>query len=74
MSDKHERGNYPTDDGRPWGWICEGEWRAMPKIPMLLAGMGPPPFDVVLPTGLIRHVLHKPLPSIPPVVVEDTTD
>lgn len=52
--------NEPYDDGLPWGHIEDGVWRAIPKLPMLLAEMGPPPFDVTLPDGRIRHILHEP--------------
>jgi hypothetical protein len=49
------------DDGLPWGYIThDGAWRPLPKTPMLLAELGPPPFDVKLPSGEIRHVVHKP--------------
>lgn len=49
------------DDGLPWGYIGkDGAWRPLPKTPMILAEMGPPPFDVTLPTGEIRHVIHEP--------------
>lgn len=49
------------DDGKPWGHITDdGVWHPLPKTPMLLAEMGPPPFDVVLPFGATRHVVHKP--------------
>jgi hypothetical protein len=52
---------YPTDDERPWGFITEaGQWVPLPKVPMLLAELGPPPFDVKLPSGHIRHVVHEP--------------
>lgn len=51
----------PNDDGLPWGFIDEGgQWRPLPKRPMVDAGMGPPPFDVELPLGAIRHVIHQP--------------
>lgn len=48
------------DDGLPWGWICEGQWRSLPKVPMLLAHLGPPPFTVKLTNGEVRHVIHNP--------------
>jgi len=52
---------YPTDDGLPWGYVDpNGVWRSLPKVPMLLAGLGPPPFDVTLPSGELRHVVHGP--------------
>lgn len=49
----------PNDDGLPWGFLEDGAWRELPKQPMLLAGLGPPPFVVVLPSGP-RHVVHQP--------------
>jgi hypothetical protein len=37
----------------------------LPKQPMLLAEMGPPPFDVQLPSGEWRHVVEEGTPLIP---------
>ena len=49
------------DDGRPWGWVApDGAWRALPKPPLLLAELGPPPFRVKLPSGEVRAVVHQP--------------
>jgi hypothetical protein len=49
------------DDGKVWGRVMpDGSFHVLPKAPMLLAGLGPPPFDVVLPDGQIRHVIEKP--------------
>jgi hypothetical protein len=49
------------DDGKPWGWIgADGAWRALPKPPLIMAELGPPPFDVRLPSGEVRHVIHQP--------------
>ncbi len=49
------------DDGKPWGFIAaNGKWVELPKTPMLLARLGPPPFDVTLPSGEIRHIIHQP--------------
>jgi len=51
----------PNDDGRPWGWIVDGVWREIPKIPLVLANLGPPPFDVTLAeSGEVRHIIHNP--------------
>jgi hypothetical protein len=48
------------DDGRPWGHITsDGVWHELPKQPMLLAQLGPPPFQVTLPTGQVRLVVHR---------------
>jgi hypothetical protein len=52
--------HFEQDDQLPWGWLCNGTWRALPKEPMLLGGLGPPPFSVELPSGEMRHVLHEP--------------
>jgi hypothetical protein len=50
-----------TDDGLPWGWIdSQGDWRVLPKGPMVGAGLGPPPFDVTLSNGEVRRVIHQP--------------
>lgn len=48
------------DDGRPWGFMNGGVWVCLPKEPLLLGGFGPPPFDVTLPSGVVRHVVHDP--------------
>lgn len=52
------------DDGLPWGYIdaAVGDWIVLPKIPLLRAGLGPPPFNVTLPSGEVRHVIHQPMP------------
>lgn len=52
--------NGSTDDGRPWGFLEDGAWILLPKQPLLLAGLGPPPFSVTLPDGRVRHVVHRP--------------
>ena len=52
--------DHEHDDGEPWGFITAGVWIPLPKQPLLLAGLGPPPFDVRLPSGEIRHVVHQP--------------
>ena len=49
------------DDGLPWGHITDdGVWHPLPKTPLLLADLGPPPFQVMLPSGQIRTVVHQP--------------
>lgn len=49
------------DDGQPWGYLdSTGAWRQLPKVPLLLAHMGPPPFDVKLPDGRVRRIIHDP--------------
>lgn len=49
-----------TDDGRPWGYIhaATGAWLELPKGPGLVQ-LGPPPFDVTLPDGRVRRVVHE---------------
>lgn len=50
----------PHDDGKVWGWMDGDTFRPLPKGPMLMANLGPPPFDVTLPQGEIRHIIHAP--------------
>jgi hypothetical protein len=53
-------GDSATDDGKPWGFMhAVAGWVELPKGPGLRA-MGPPPFDVTLPDGRTRRVVHKP--------------
>ena len=54
---------FPTDDGLPWGHIENGTWHPLPKTPLLLAELGPPPFEVKLSDGRTRHVVHRPKES-----------
>ena len=54
-----------NDDGRRWGYMAPGElgseWVELPKRPMLLANLGPPPFNITLPhTGELRRIIHNP--------------
>lgn len=55
----------PDDDDRntpnPWGYVIDGVFRELPKVPMLRAGLGPPPFDVTLPSGEVRHIVERPI-------------
>lgn len=54
----------PLDDPTEvWGWMAGDEFRPLPKRPMLLANLGPPPFDVTLPGGAIRRVIVRPKPT-----------
>jgi hypothetical protein len=55
MPDDTER-----DDGKPWGHIVDGQWWPLPKLPLLRAGLGPPPFKVTLPDQRVREVVHPP--------------
>lgn len=50
-----------TDDGLPWGYLRDGIWIWLPKQPMVEAGFGPPPFNITLPSGEVRHVIHQPV-------------
>jgi hypothetical protein len=53
------------DDGKPWGFINEaGRWIQVPKKPMLLAGLGPPPFWVRMAWDEMRHIVHEPEPEL----------
>lgn len=50
----------PGDDGRPWGFLdFNGHWVRLPKPPGF-AALGPPPFDVTLPDGRVRRIVHDP--------------
>jgi len=49
------------DDGLDWVWIApDGAVRSIPKTPLILAGLGPPPFTVLLPDGTPRQIIHRP--------------
>ena len=54
---------FPTDDELPWGFMNGETWVPLPKVPLLLAELGPPPFDVTLPSGEVRRVIHQPGPG-----------
>lgn len=49
-----------NDDGREWGYMNGEDFVSLPKTPLLLGGFGPPPFEVSLPSGDVRHVVHRP--------------
>jgi hypothetical protein len=49
-----------NDDGLIWGHIENGIFWAIPKGPMVSAGLGPPPFQVQLPDGRVRNIVHQP--------------
>jgi hypothetical protein len=54
------------DDGKVWGFMENGVFVVLPKAPMLLAGLGPPPFSIALhPSGRLRHVIHAPEEDAP---------
>ena len=66
------------DDGLPWGYLHAVDgWLQLPKGPGLVS-MGPPPFDVTLPDGRTRRVVHKPGGSAdatpPPLDAPDAPD
>jgi len=44
----------------PWGFMEDGVFVALPLRPMLEARLGPPPFDVTLPSGEVRHIIEQP--------------
>jgi hypothetical protein len=44
---------------KDWGYMAGDEFRPLPITPGL-AFMGPPPFDVVLPSGETRRVVERP--------------
>lgn len=52
------------DDGRVWGHIEDGVFRHLPKRPLLDAGLGPAPFEVTLPDGRVRQVVHEPVHEV----------
>jgi hypothetical protein len=46
---------------RRWGVILpDGTFRHIPEVPMRLAGLGPPPFDVTRPDGEVLHIVEEP--------------
>lgn len=48
------------DDGRIWGYMDGDIFRPLPKRPMLLAGLGPPPFSITMSDGRVRDIIHDP--------------
>ncbi len=56
-----DREDTSRDDGLPWGYLDEdGVFREPPKPVLLRAGYGPPPFDIEMSDGRVRHFIHKP--------------
>lgn len=53
--------SFPQDDGKAWGFMSGDRWIELPKTPLLLANLGPPPFGVEMPSGEMRHVVHQPV-------------
>jgi hypothetical protein len=51
------------DDGRLWGFMEGSVFIALPKLPLLRNQLGPPPFEVTLPDGRVRQVVHRPADS-----------
>ena len=48
------------EDGREWGWMCEGVFRPLSKRLLKSGALGPPPFVVELTSGEKREVIYKP--------------
>ena len=59
-----EKDTEGVDDGLPWGYIDPevGDWIVLAKGPLINAGFGPPPFEITLPSGIRREVIHQPKP------------
>lgn len=66
MSEQRAERDDAGDDGKVWGFLEHGIFVVLPKRPMLLAGLGPPPFTVELPDGRLRHVVHAPDNAVAP--------
>lgn len=49
------------NDPQRWGFMEGDQFIPLPKQPMLIAGLGPPPFTVNLPDGRARHVIAEPI-------------
>jgi hypothetical protein len=47
------------DDGVVWGFVEHGVFHALPKGPMVRAGMKNPPFTVKLPDGRERRIITE---------------
>ena len=45
---------------RRWGFMEDGAFVALPKMPMTMAQLGPPPFAVTLPSGEVRNIIEDP--------------
>lgn len=45
------------DDGTKWGFMVGTRFFELPKAPMLRAGMGPPPFNCMMPDGSVRRII-----------------
>lgn len=50
----------PQPVTKAWGVMEDGRFVPLPKQPMLDAELGPPPFDVTLPHGEVRHIIEDP--------------
>ncbi len=48
------------DPSRPWVYWVGDCCIPLPKAPMINAGLGPPPFEVRLWNGEVRHVRYAP--------------
>jgi hypothetical protein len=56
--DAGENKDFENDTPNQWGFATNQGVIPLPKLPMLKAGLGPPPFDVTLPGGQVRHVIE----------------
>jgi hypothetical protein len=53
------------DDGKPWGFMVGEAFVLLPKVPLLMAHLGPPPFDVTMPSEAVRRIVHEPVAEAP---------
>lgn len=60
MSEDTSDDDTVHDNGVVWGFMSGDTFVPLPKRPLLLAGLGPAPFSVVLPSGQTRHVINAP--------------
>lgn len=49
-----------TSDQCSWGFMVDGTFVPVPREPLELGGLGPPPFDVRLPSGEMRRIVEGP--------------
>jgi hypothetical protein len=46
---------------KPWGTVSEdGTFTIVPKGPMIAGGYGPPPFDIEVWPGYVKHIVEEP--------------
>jgi hypothetical protein len=53
------------DDTMVWGYWRDGVWMPLPKVPMTMAGLGPPPFNVTRPDGREIEVVARLRTDLP---------